>query len=388
MKKMFVLAFMALLLLQGCGTGYNRVLLVTRSNVGIDIDTEPPSLQIAISRKEGVIEPTFEGGKTLPVEASFSTTSNGFLSFFYGTSSTFATGEAAIAMTALYDEGDANLVSRDTKESDETDHNKGEHIVGGKEKTVELRKYEGIGLNHKPKALRFWRWLTWIWGGERTKEIQLLEPGMVKPVFFGTDTSFGLNVKWNNPSSPVPNSVKLGFNRKEMAWAPVTMETDIEKDGKEKVPYRVNMPSLIATMQHDVKVAGAEEGPVLNWLQYFATGDAATNLALRKEVREAMLMQSNPSFSLANRQHVSKEMRYNIMKDILTAFSKKKDAEQKTFLKDINSKDVFKGEIKDANDLKRELKMLVIDAPSDSDTDTELKTSKLKLIENLCKGGA
>ncbi|NBV21954.1 MAG: hypothetical protein EBS05_08545 [Proteobacteria bacterium] len=58
-------------LLQGC-VGYNRVAFATKSNVGLDFDTQPvPTMQVNISRKEMAIEPTYEGGQTPPLLASF-----------------------------------------------------------------------------------------------------------------------------------------------------------------------------------------------------------------------------------------------------------------------------------------------------------------------------
>src|SRR5439155_13442989 len=42
----------------------------------------------------------------------------------------------------------------------------------------------------------------------------------VRPLFFGTDTIFGLKVAWDGTTSEIPDTVKLGFHRKEVAIAP------------------------------------------------------------------------------------------------------------------------------------------------------------------------
>lgn len=290
------MAYLSLLALTGCGVGYNRVLFTTRSNVGIDLDTEPPTAQIAISRTEGVFEPTFEDGKTLPVSASFSSTQSGLTSFFVGVSSTIATGEAATAITALYNVEDAKYKGGD---------NQGEvtYLSGADPRKIEFSAYDGEELDNRPQRKS-------LFG--KKKDIDLVEPGLTKPVFFGTDTSFGLKVGWSNPTSPAPSSVKLGFNRKELAWAPVSIRPlgNPTVPGAPPIPpqkYRVNIPSLLATLDMNAGASSAAEGTNLKWLQYFATGRAATNLALRQDVRRAMLRRSDPANAAAFVPLVGKE---------------------------------------------------------------------------------
>ncbi|MFY4729844.1 hypothetical protein, partial [Nitrospira sp. BLG_2] len=52
--------------LNGCGLGFNSLIFATKTNYGVDIDATPPAAEISIARHEGVIEPIFEDGKTLP----------------------------------------------------------------------------------------------------------------------------------------------------------------------------------------------------------------------------------------------------------------------------------------------------------------------------------
>lgn len=91
-------------LFTGCGIGHNRVMFGTKTNLGIDASTTPtPSLNLTYGRQEGVIQPAFEGGKTLPVVASFKFGEENFFKGAY-VGSTFSTGDAAFAMAKLYGE--------------------------------------------------------------------------------------------------------------------------------------------------------------------------------------------------------------------------------------------------------------------------------------------
>ena len=90
-------------LLAGCAVGYDSLAMVTRSNIGLDADTKPPTLQLSIARQEGVIEPALEG-KAMPVMASFKAPLEvaPLERLAFGVSTTFATGAAAAHMARLY----------------------------------------------------------------------------------------------------------------------------------------------------------------------------------------------------------------------------------------------------------------------------------------------
>jgi hypothetical protein len=87
-----------LLLLSGCGMGYNKTLFMTQSNVGLNVDSQPPTAEISISRSEGVIAPTFEHGQEPSVQSSFQVKSSPFATAVFGANSTFAGGDAALAL--------------------------------------------------------------------------------------------------------------------------------------------------------------------------------------------------------------------------------------------------------------------------------------------------
>lgn len=301
--------------LAGCGAGYNHVLFTTKSNAGIDIDTEPPTFKADISRSEGVIEPVFEEGKTLPVSASFKTTTSGLETFFFGVGSTFATGEAAVAMTALYGYGDTEYIGGDGQ--GEIDFRDG--VTDTRETTITQYKGETLSRTPMKKSLL----------GRKRKPVKFLDQGLVKPVLFGTDTSLGVNVGWSNPTSPAPQSIHVGFKRKELAWAPVTLkELSPEEKAYLRDPskgennqaidpdaeFRVNIPSLLATLDTGVGASGAQGGADIKWLQYFATGRAATNYSLHRAVRSSMLAKTDPAAAKAIEKNINSSV-YDFSKE-------------------------------------------------------------------------
>ena len=249
--SVLIFAFMTL---AGC-VGYNSLLFITKSNVGIDIDTKPPTAEISIARREGVIAPAFEKGQTPPVMASFRVGTKGLIGLFARVSSTFTGGDAAKTMSKLFGDPDA---------------------LEGQDSTLCLKK-EPV-----PKFLGLFK-------------ISFPREGGVEPFVFGTDTSLGLKVARSGLTAQYPDTVKFGFNRKEFAFAPVfgseeASETDCGETGGK---YSVKVPSFVATVDSYVDVKDPT-GSTTGWLQYFATGTAATNLALRKDVRKVMLERLDP----------------------------------------------------------------------------------------------
>lgn len=261
-----VLGILMLLIVQGCAIGYDSILFATKSNMGVDLDTAPPNLEVAISRQEGVIEPVFEGGQTVPVMASFASKSNAFTKFFWGVSSTFSTGEAAYTLTRLYDSPTAVDPSQ---------------------------PYKRVTLNQIPSAQN-------LFGKEKTEYIKK-NGETVRPVLFGTDTSLGIKIKWSGATAQYPSAVKIGFNRMETAVAPLSLTKNDENK------YEVDVPSLLATIDTDVEVDGSA---ALSYLQYFATGTAANNLTRQPAVRAAMLKRADPGQELqVQKAKASKELR-------------------------------------------------------------------------------
>ena len=239
----------------GC-VGYNSTVFVTKSNAGLDFDAKPPTTEITIARKEGVIAPSFEGGQTPPVLASFKPHAgdgSGFQNFFFGVDQTFAGGDAALAMTQLYDAPAA-----------------------GSAKTAATDYDSGITVT-EPAARFGWQ--------------KIPDSTAVRPFVFATDTLLGLKVGWTGAGT-IPDSVKAGFNRKELAWAPISKTPKNTATGQ----VTLKSPYFLATIDHDTGVG--RDRTESRTVQYFATGKAATNLALQPAVREAMLTRMDPNFRL------------------------------------------------------------------------------------------
>lgn len=252
-QRALVAAGLAALALSGCGIGYNQLLFVTKSNVGVDFDATPPTAEIAVSRVEGVVQPTFEDGKTLPVMSSFSPESKGLFAGRVG--QTFATGDAALTMARLYDDVDRTVSGSSSKS-----------WAQSMREEFDAR----LALSAKPVL---------------PPRLSFLEKD-VRPVFFTTSTSLGLRVSWSGMTATYPDSMHLGFRRKEIAWTPIAYS-------QQGTSHHVAVPSLLATIDvvGDVASPGDASG---QWLQYFATGDPATALALRQGVRQAMLARLDP----------------------------------------------------------------------------------------------
>jgi len=253
--------------LTGCGIGYNYLLFVTKTNMGVDIDTTPPAAEISIARQEGVLAPTFEQGKTLNVLASFNTDLNGFQRLLFGTSSAFSVGDAAYLMGNCFNKESCNVDIEDLK------------------------------LSAPPTKRK-------SWFGSTDEDVEYLGPGMVNPVFFGTHSTFGLKIEWNGTTGQYPSALKLGYHRKELAWAPVSMSRPDTsgKCGTNGTPETsgeevcVNVPSLIATLDNNANVGTFDETGI-DYLQYFATGKAATELVRHKDVRKVLMKKILPDLA-------------------------------------------------------------------------------------------
>lgn len=252
--KIKILLFLLPFAFTGCA-GRNHILFMTKSNVGLDFDSKPPTLEITVSRKEVVIAPTFEGGQTPPVAASFKPkagTGSGFANFFLGVDQTFAGGDAAVAMASLY------ATSNAPDPSTRTNYN------------------SALNLTQKPKYSGIFRGIP--------------GPGETRTFIFGTDTSLGLKAAWSGAGGQFPDTVRLGFNRKEFTWAPLSLTTNNAVHNA--AAYSVKAPSFLATVESQIGVGSSDGG--IKALQYFASGESATLLALQPSVREAMIKRLDP----------------------------------------------------------------------------------------------
>jgi len=241
-----------MLLLSGCA-GYDRILFITKTNVGIDIDNTPPTAEITIARRELAITPTYQdtisGENTLPLLGSFGTSGTLFNPTI---TSVFAGGDAAVTLAS-----------------------------GGAVSTV-----EPICLSEEPDTRspikKFWHFITMTDKEDVTRS---------RAFYFATDTAFGVKVAWNGTGGPYPTSFKLGYNRAEFAYPPVFITKNDECGGNinSEGMWEVNAPSFFASLKNETRMFGAFGDSELGvkHVQFFATGAAAEAWAERSSVNKA-----------------------------------------------------------------------------------------------------
>lgn len=146
-----VAAMLTVLTLSAC-VGQNEVLFVTNTNVGINLDSKPPTIGIAFDREEGYIGPAYTNGAMAPVVARLASNLNVFSPEVH---QVYATGDAAKLL-----------------------------------------------VDQSPNA-----------GNDRP-----LQQNAKRAAYFVTESSIGLRVTF---ASNVPDSVHLGYRRKEFSFIPI-----------------------------------------------------------------------------------------------------------------------------------------------------------------------
>lgn len=220
----------------GCGLGKENILFVTKTSLGVDIDSKPPTLDISYTRREGTLSPEYPSG-VLPQMASFATEVGVPVNLAVGQS--IATGHAATL----------------------------------------LAKYIGTPLD--PELTSTSIPIAEITSPDASRIEGEIENG--KRFFFGTDTAFGLRVTFGLETGGYPDSLSFGYKRKEMAFVPIT-----EKSIKEGNVVRktVGIPPLLATAGFDLQ--GKSGGGEVQYVQFFATGHSASYLAAKKAIRSTV----------------------------------------------------------------------------------------------------
>ncbi|OAI03759.1 hypothetical protein [Methylomonas methanica] len=248
----------------GCGIGQKKLLFVSKTNVGVDIDADRLTAQINIDREEAAIGPTFEGGKHVPLVAGFTNESR-FLGGF-GVSTIFAGGTAAEAFSTKWQSDGTNCGTEPNDENTAI-------------KLTEMPKFK------KGPFRKFWDLIT---SAETDEFTSLPGPGDVKPFIFSTDSSLGLKVAWSPSSatSGIPDKIQIGFNREELALAPL-MVTNINDQAEIKngFKYKVSSPSFLASLVSDTSFSDLKDSK-LAWVQTFAVGTTATHIACDSAIRK------------------------------------------------------------------------------------------------------
>lgn len=249
--------------LSGCA-GEDRILFVTKTNIGLDVDSKPPTAEITIARRELAITPTYKDSigddNTLPLLASFGMT-GGFID--PEITSRFAGGEAAIILgqgpNAIVTSNSSSICLKANEEPDT-----------------------------RPFLKRIWQYIFGRANGE------------TRAFYFATDTSFGLKLGWDGISGPYPDTLKLGYNRKELAFPPIFVKKGCSK--KPPSPgnddWEVTVPSFVASLENSSAVKEWSNSGVTH-IQFFATGKAASAFVSRPEVNTAMNKTMYPHDSLS-----------------------------------------------------------------------------------------
>ena len=221
--------------LAACGLGKESVLFVTKTTVGVDVDSKPPTFDVGFDRKEGTLAPVFADGAVLPQMAGFSS-KLGIVNQAIGQS--FATGNAAVLMTKYLTSDVGPELGNTIKSEEIEDKDKSRSSI---QTGDERRRY-----------------------------------------FFATDTSFGYRVNFGMETGGFPDSLSLGYKRKEFAYVPL-IET---ATGDAAKPIRISLPSLLATSGLSTDASSPQAANVIK-TQFFATGIAASNLAALPGIRAA-----------------------------------------------------------------------------------------------------
>lgn len=269
MKTRLLIYHLFAISVMGCA-GTKNALISSQTNLGLSYDTKPPELQCNIGRDELICSPTFGGGKSLPTVMGFNaeTKANFLQRLLFGVNSTFSTGKAAALLTS-------------TSKANESDN-------GG---TISIKASEdGSGGTRGPRSYDISRSVR--------ERHQLSGPDIMRPLFFGTRTCFGFQIAWDT-TTYYPSQMKLGYNRKELAWAPVTYEEDSAAGN-----IKIGLPSTLAVLDAgmdddtekkqsegatDANQPGQQAGRRFRYAQIIATGTAAENLAQDEGIRKKIL---------------------------------------------------------------------------------------------------
>lgn len=222
----FVNLVLAATLLGGCAAGVDRAVFVTKTSLSVlDVDSTPPSVNVAYNRTEGFIGPSYEEGGAPPAIAVIK--SDGSV-LNPEVKQLYATGNAALAAS-----GDDNVTAAP--------------LVGQK-----------------------------------------------KLMTFGTDTTVGLKVGIDPTVNGnfIPNNFLFGYRRKEFSLLPLGERDVPDGDGN---PIKQGIyPTVLASIDTTGATDSRDIG--LKNAQYFATGQAAINVAKSKPIQDAFLLEAEDAF--------------------------------------------------------------------------------------------
>lgn len=224
-------AFLAIAAIQtGCSTPRDAAVFITKTSTSIaDVDTTPASISIGYDRFEGYAGPRFGNDTAYPVASMIE--SNGSV----------------------------------------TDRKVRQVFVGGNAALIATRKGDGDSTDNKLQT--------------ETKEGAGSSGSRV--MVFATGTTTGLKLGFAE-GSPVPNSMTIGYRRKEVALVPVEQDrigTSVLGSLSNDVSATATTPAAGAGTQ-GISTTGSGTSVGFGVEQFFATGQAAENLAGKQEIRK------------------------------------------------------------------------------------------------------
>ena len=220
--------------LWGCSLGKDSILFVTKTSVAIDVDTNPLTFDVGYGRYEGSIAPVAEDGEILPLLASVNAESTISSDVFgAGVSQNFGVGNAAVIMTQ-YLGSDSNPIDNGSVDFSE--------------------------LISKPASIK----------GKINDN--------TRRYFFGTKTTLGFTTSFAPERGYMPDSITLGYKRKELAYVPIKQNL---------TAGTLSIPSMIATTGNSENAGINESGFSIS--QFYATGKAASYLAANPTIRNSVI---------------------------------------------------------------------------------------------------
>lgn len=132
-----------------------------------------------------------------------------------------------------------------------------------------------------------------------------------KVVLFGTNVTVGLKIGYVQ-GTPVPTSFTIGYRRKEASLIPVDRE---------------RQPSVLASFDNGVAIQAAGGRPEAGFgvAQYFATGLAAENLAMKDGIRQRFRDKAEEALGNVERYRNEEARQGRMALDTLSCFSKVSD---------------------------------------------------------------
>lgn len=281
------------LTLGACASPRENAIFVTKTSLSvIDMESMPVSVTVAFDRTEGYIGPRFNNGKVYPVVGYLEATGRGLSR---DVKQTYATGCAAKMLT-----------KQEAPKAPDCNHN-------------------------APPA---------------TQEKQPEQPVM----FFATSTTLGLKIALQ-AASVTPESFTFGYKRKEASIIPVdeTRQPSVlaSLDTTGAAVIRVNAPSS-TDAKASAPVANSnsptEDAPnpaFFTLTQFFATGEAAEQLALSKDVRDTFKARAETAVGEVQIYKNTQGEQGRIALDTLACFSRVPDASLSRVWSDVESQKVF-----------------------------------------------